>query len=45
LRELTAPVRYLLTRYGVQISVPADLLAQVQRRLLDLQQLLREQQR
>ncbi len=44
LRELTALVRYLFTRHGVQVPVPADLLAQVQRRLLDLQQLLREHQ-
>ena len=42
LRELTALVRYLFTRYGVQIPVPADLLAQVERRLLDLQRLLTE---
>lgn len=42
LRELTALVRYLFTRYGVQIPVPADLLAQVERRLLDLQRLLNE---
>ncbi|MCC2546307.1 GAF domain-containing protein [Hymenobacter sp. BT175] len=44
LRELTALVRYLFTRHGVQIPVPADLLAQVERRLLDLQQFLSEQQ-
>ena len=42
LRELTALVRYLFTRHGVQIPVPADLLAQVERRLLDLQRLLTE---
>lgn len=42
LRELTALVRYLFTRYGMQIPVPADLLAQVERRLLDLQRLLGE---
>lgn len=43
LRELTALVRYLFTRHGVQIPVPADLLAQVERRLFDLQRLLIEQ--
>jgi GAF domain-containing protein len=42
LRELTALVRYLFTRHGVQIPVPADLLAQVERRLIDLQRLLNE---
>ncbi|MBU6120436.1 GAF domain-containing protein [Hymenobacter siberiensis] len=42
LRELTALVRYLFTRYGIQIPVPADLLAQVERRLFDLQHLLEE---
>ncbi|GAB2851777.1 hypothetical protein GCM10027044_08930 [Hymenobacter ruber] len=42
LRELTALVRYLFTRHGVQIPVPADLLAQVERRLFDLQRLLVE---
>ncbi|GAB3853179.1 hypothetical protein GCM10028822_21680 [Hymenobacter terrigena] len=42
LRELTALVRYLFTRHGVQIPVPADLLAQVERRLFDLQRLLNE---
>lgn len=44
LRELTALVRYLFTRHGVQIPVPADLLAQVERRLFDLQRLLKEPQ-
>jgi GAF domain-containing protein len=44
LRELTALVRYLFTRHGVQIPVPADLLAQVERRLVDLQRLLTEPQ-
>jgi transcriptional regulator with GAF, ATPase, and Fis domain len=44
LRELTALVRYLFTRHGVQIPVPADLLAQVERRLFDLQRLLTEPQ-
>ncbi|RSK38430.1 GAF domain-containing protein [Hymenobacter perfusus] len=45
LRELTALVRYLFARHGVQIPVPADLLAQVERRLLDLQRLLAEHER
>ena len=44
LRELTALVRYLFTRHGVQIPVPADLLAQVERRLLEMSRFLREQQ-
>ncbi|ALW86876.1 hypothetical protein AUC43_18410 [Hymenobacter sedentarius] len=44
LRELTALVRYLFTRHGVQIPVPADLLTQVERRLSDLQRLLSEHQ-
>ncbi|SFP85690.1 GAF domain-containing protein [Hymenobacter arizonensis] len=44
LRELTALVRYLFTRNGVQIPVPADLLAQVERRLLDMSRYLKEQQ-
>ncbi|UOQ55605.1 GAF domain-containing protein [Hymenobacter cellulosivorans] len=44
LRELTALVRYLFTRHGVQIPVPTELLAQVQRRLHDFQFLLDEQQ-
>lgn len=44
LRELTALVRYLFTRHGVQIPVPVDVLAQVERRLLDLQRLLTEPQ-
>ena len=43
LREFTALVRYLFTRHGHHIPVPADLLAQVERRLLDLQRLLTEQ--
>lgn len=42
LRELTALVRYLITRHGVQIPVPAELLTQVRRRLNDLQALLNE---
>ena len=44
LRELTALVRYLFTRHGVQVPVPADLLFQVDRRLLDLHHLLTGQQ-
>lgn len=44
LRELTALVRYLFTRHGVQIPVPAELLTQVKRRLPDLQRMLSEQQ-
>ncbi|WP_426059889.1 GAF domain-containing protein [Hymenobacter sp. B1770] len=44
LRELTALVRYLFTRHGVQIPVPADVLTQVERRLLDLQRLLTNQE-
>ena len=43
LRELTALVRYLFTRHGVQFPVPADLLAQVERRLLELSHFLSEQ--
>ncbi|WP_345224710.1 GAF domain-containing protein [Hymenobacter koreensis] len=42
LRELTALVRYLYTRHGVQIPVSAELLAQVERRLNDLHALLGE---
>jgi hypothetical protein len=38
LRELPVLVRYLFTRHGVQIPVPAELLAQVKRRLLDWQE-------
>jgi hypothetical protein len=34
---LAALVRYLFTHHGVRIPVPAELLAQVKRRLLDLQ--------
>jgi GAF domain-containing protein len=44
LRELTALVRYLFTRYGAQIPVPADLLTQVERRLNDMSGFLRNQQ-
>ena len=44
LRELTALVRYLFTRHGIQVPVPADLLAQVERRLLDMSRFLSEQQ-
>lgn len=36
LRELTALVRYLFIRHGVQIPVPTDLLAQVERRLAEM---------
>ena len=43
LRELTALVRYLFIRHGVQFPVPADLLAQVERRLLELSHFLSEQ--
>ncbi|GAA4037548.1 hypothetical protein GCM10022409_23280 [Hymenobacter glaciei] len=42
-RELTALVRYLFTRHGVQVPVPPVLLAQVERRLFDMAGLLREQ--
>jgi hypothetical protein len=44
LREFTARVRYLFTRHGVPIPVPAELLAQVERRLLDLQEGLANRQ-
>jgi len=37
-------VRYLFPRHGVQIPVPAELLAQVKRRLLDLQDGLTKRQ-
>lgn len=40
LRELTSLVRYLFTRLGVQIPVPAALLAQVERRLSDMSRFL-----
>ena len=43
LRELTALVRYLFTRHGVQIPVPAALLAQVERRLAEMSRFLTEQ--
>ena len=42
LRELTALVRYLFTRHGRQVPVPADLLAQVERRLVEMSQFLTE---
>ncbi|MBD2723662.1 GAF domain-containing protein [Hymenobacter armeniacus] len=42
LRELTALVRYLFTRHGVQVPVPAELLTQVSRRLSDIKMLLDE---
>jgi len=38
---LTALVRYMLTRYGVQVPVPTDVLAQVERRIYDLHEVLR----
>ena len=44
LRELTALVRYLVTRHGIQIPGPADLLAQVQRRLADISRFVSEEQ-
>ena len=42
LRELTALVRYLFIRHGVQIPVPGDLLAQVERRLAEISGYLSE---
>jgi GAF domain-containing protein len=42
LQELTALVRYLFTRYGSQVPISSELLAQVQRRLVDLETLLNE---
>ena len=42
LQALQALVRYLVTRYGTQIPVPADVLSQVERRLHDLQSILSE---
>ncbi|MBF9221489.1 GAF domain-containing protein [Hymenobacter ruricola] len=45
LRELTALVRYLFTRHGVQVPVPAELLSQVARRLNDIKTLLDEYHR
>ncbi|GAB3318922.1 hypothetical protein GCM10027511_29070 [Hymenobacter humi] len=44
LRELTALVRYLFTRHGVQVPVPADLLAQVERRLAEMSSFLSQEQ-
>jgi hypothetical protein len=44
LRELTVLVCYLFTRHGVQIPVPAERRAQVNRRLLDWQQGLTKRQ-
>lgn len=41
LRELNALVRYLFTRYGVLVPVPAELLAQVERRLDEMSHSLR----
>lgn len=40
LRELTALVRYLFIRSGVQVPVPDDLLAQVERRLAEMSRFL-----
>lgn len=40
---LTALVRYMLTRYGVQVPLSHDILAQVERRLPDLHEVLRPQ--
>jgi transcriptional regulator with GAF, ATPase, and Fis domain len=42
LQALQALVRYLVTRYGTQIPVPADVLSQVERRLHDLDGILSE---
>ncbi|QDA60674.1 GAF domain-containing protein [Hymenobacter jejuensis] len=39
-QALTALVRYMFTRHGTQIPVPADILTQVGRRLHDLQEIL-----
>ena len=44
LRAFTALVRSLFTRHGVQIPGPAELLAQVERRLLDWQDGLTKRQ-
>jgi hypothetical protein len=44
LLEFTALVRSLFTRHGVPIPVPAELLAQAERRLLDLQEGLTNRQ-
>lgn len=44
LRELTSLVRYLFTRLGIQIPVPADLLVQVERRLSDMSRHLSDDQ-
>ena len=44
LRDLMALVRYLFTRHGVQIPVPAEMLSQVENHLLDLQRIISEQQ-
>jgi len=43
LQGLTALVRYLLTRYGIQAPVPTDVLAQVERRFQDLHDILSPQ--
>ena len=43
LRALTALVRYLFTRHGTQVPVPNDVLAQVERRLQDLREVLNEE--
>ncbi len=41
-QALTALVRYLFARHGTHIPVPADSLAQVARRLLDLREILEQ---
>lgn len=42
-RELEALVRYLLTRYGLRVPVPEDVLHLVNRRLRDLHLLMQEE--
>jgi hypothetical protein len=42
LQALTALVRYLFTRYGNPVPVPIEVLAQVERRLHDLDLVLHE---
>ena len=41
-QALTALVRYLFTRHGIQVPVSPDVLTQVERRLLDLHDVLNE---